>query len=62
MAAYFQPPVQVNLSEDVQPRCAHTATIFGFGPKFRMMVLFGGKVHGDPIAETTLIDLGKCAV
>ena len=57
----LHPPVQVNLSEDIQPRNAHTATVFGFGPKFRMMVLFGGKVNGNLIAETTLVDLGECA-
>ena len=57
----MHPPVQVNLPEDMQPRNTHSATIFGFGPKFRMIVLFGGKVHGNPIAETTLIDLGECA-
>ena len=37
--------------------------MFGSGPNFRM-VMFGGKrkVLGDPIAETTLLHLGECAV
>ena len=57
-------PVQVNLPPKVEPRQEHTATVFGSGPNFRMVVMFGGKrkLGGGPIAETTLLHLGECAV
>ena len=46
------------------PRYLHTATVFGSGPNFRMVVMFGGqrKPGGDPTAETILLHLGECAV
>ena len=58
------PPVQVTLPQEMGPRFEHTATVFGSGPNFRMVVMFGGqrKFAGDPIAETTLLHLGECAV
>ena len=58
------PPVQVTLPQEMGPRDGHTATVFGSGPNFRMVVMFGGgKVFlGDLIAETTLLHLGECPV
>ena len=47
------------------PQLQHTATVFGSGPNFRMVVMFGGMrefLGGNPIAETTLLHLGECAV
>ena len=58
------PPVQVTLPQEMGLRYEHTATVFGSGPNFRMVVMFGGRrsLLGDPIAETTLLHLGECAV
>ena len=58
------PPVQVTLPQEMGPQLWHTATVFGSGPNFRMVVMFGGKrwFEGDTIAETTLLHLGECAV
>ena len=58
------PLVQVTLPQEMGPQCGHTATVFGSGPNFRMVVMFGGKrdIMGDSIAETTLLHLGECAV
>ena len=58
------PPVQVTLPQEMGPRLWHTATVFGSGPNFRMVVMFGGKrgVLGEPIADTILLHLGECAV
>ena len=58
------PPVQVTVPQEMGPRYDHTATVFGSGPNFRIVVMFGGqrKLVGDPIAETTLLHLGECAV
>ena len=58
------PPVQVTLPQEMGPRCDHIATVFGSGLNFRMVVMFGGqrKYFGGPIAETTLLHLGECAV
>ena len=58
------PPVQVTLPQGMGPRCYHTATVFGSGPNFRIVIMFGGKreVLGDQIADTTLLHLGECAV
>ena len=58
------PPVQVTLPQEMGPRHEHIATVFGSGPNFRMVVIFGGmrEFAGDPIAETTLLHLGECAV
>ena len=45
------PPVQVTLLQEMGPRCYHSATVFGSGPNFRMVVMFGGRREflGDPI-------------
>ena len=58
------PPVQVTLPQEMGPRYGHTATVFGSGPNFRMVVMFGGKreLMGVPIAETALLHLGECAL
>ena len=58
------PPVQVTLPQEVGPRHDHTATVFGSGPHFRMVVMFGGegKFVEKTIADTTLLHLGECAV
>ena len=60
----LSPPVQVTLPQEMGPRYDHTATVFGSGPNFRMVIMFGGRREfpGDPIAETTLLHLGECAV
>ena len=57
-------PVQVTLPKEMGPRFDHTATVFGSGPNFRMVVMFGGqrRFEEGPIAETTLLHLGECAV
>ena len=59
------PPVQVTLPQEMGPQLQHTATVFGSGPNFRMVVMFGGMrefLGGNPIAETTLLHPGECAV
>ena len=58
------PPVQVTLPQEMGPRLWHTATVFGSGHNFRMVVMFGGgrEIAGGPMAETTLLHLGECAV
>ena len=58
------PPVQVTLPNEVGPRRDHTATVFGSGPNFRMVVIFGGmwRLAGDLTAGTTLLHFGECAV
>ena len=57
------PPVQVTLPQEMGPWCGHTATVFGSGPNFRMVLMFGGRrKKGELIAETTLLHLGECAV
>ena len=59
-------PEQVTLPQEMGPRHDHTATVFGSasGPNFRMVVMFGGKrrLIEDPLADTTLLHLGECAV
>ena len=56
--------VQVTLPQEVGPRHDHTATVFGSGPHFRMVVMFGGegKFVEKAIADTTLLHLGECVV
>ena len=55
-------PVQV--IKQLKPRSYHTTTVFGCGPTFRMVVMFGGmrNIAAVPIAETTLLHLGEFAV
>jgi len=54
------PSVQVTLPQEMGARYDHTATVFGSGPNFRMVVMFGGKrgLVSEPIAETNLLHLG----
>ena len=54
--------LQVALPVQITPRYGHSAVVFGNGPSFRVVVLFGGKrsVVGDIISETTLLLLGEC--
>lgn len=54
--------LQVALPVQITPRYGHSAVVFGSGPSFRVVVLFGGKrsVVGDIISETTLLLLGEC--
>jgi len=57
--------VQVTLPQEIGPRDGHIATVFGSGSNFRMVVMFGGRRRdstGAPVAETTILYLGKCAV
>ena len=56
------PPVQVTLPKEMEPRYQLTATVFGSGQNFRMVVMFGGKRKREPMAETALLHLGECAV
>ena len=51
------------------PRRGHSATVFGYGASFRVVVLFGGYMRGGfdsyiegHFSETTLLLLGKCAI
>ena len=37
------PPVQVTLPREMGPRKCHTITVFGSGPDFRLVVMFGGR-------------------
>ena len=55
------PPVQVTLPQEMEPRRDHTATVFGSGHNFRMVVMFGGmwRLAGDLTAGTTLLHLGE---
>ena len=54
------PPVQVTLRQEMGPQHGHTATVFGSGPNFRMVIMFGGRREfwGEPIADTVLIYFG----
>ena len=58
------PPVQLTVPQEMGAQWCHTATVFGSGPNFRMVVMFGGRreLAGASIAETTLLHLGECAV
>lgn len=55
------PPAQITLSKPMKPRHAHSATVFGSGSNFRMVVMFGGMGWSGevPLAETTLLHLGE---
>jgi len=54
-------PAQITLSKPMKPRHAHSATVFGSGSNFRMVVMFGGMGWSGeaPLAETTLLHLGE---
>ena len=54
--------LQVNLPEPITPRDCHSATVFGSGSRFIIVVLFGGKEvpwRRNAISETTLLSFGK---
>ena len=55
--------LQVTLPTAITKRYGHSAVIFGIGPNFRVIVLFGGRtssVHPLPvISETTLLLMSK---
>ena len=54
--------LQVTLPTAITQRCEHSAVIFGTGPDFRVIVLFGGDDSDDAaraISETTLLLLSK---
>ena len=59
--AILPPPVQVTLPQEMGPRRDHTATVFGSGHNFRLVVMFGGmwSLAGHLIAGTTLLHLGE---
>ena len=49
--------MQVALPTTISPRIRHTSVVFGTGPDFKIIVLFGGK-HVKKLtylAETTLL-------
>ena len=54
--------VQVTLPKGMRSRGSHTVTVFGCGPNFRVLVLFGGRrtFAGQIVAETTLLYVGEC--
>jgi len=52
--------IEVTLPKGMQPRGSHTATVFGNGPNFRVLVLFGGMRTKKLFAETTLLYVGEC--
>ena len=54
--------LQVTLPEDLVSRCGHSATAFGSGGSFRVVVLFGGHNRDAYLSETTLLLMGKCAI
>ena len=50
--------LQVNLPTGINPVYGHTAVAFGYGPDFKVVVMFGGKKSaalGDEISWTTLL-------
>ena len=48
--------LQVSLPTNITERFGHSAVVFGTGPDFRVVVLFGGKAKAHkPISETTLL-------
>ena len=49
---------QVSLPTNITGRYAHSAVVFGTGPDFRVVVLFGGRTIAyvvSEISETTLL-------
>ena len=56
MCTCFPIFLQVSLPTNITGRCGHSALVFGTGPDFRVVVLFGGYNKQDvPISETTLL-------
>ena len=60
----FLPPLflQVTLPVAITPRCGHSAVVFGTGPSFRVVVLFGGETSSGYLSETTLLLLGEYTI
>ena len=55
--------LQVTLPVPIAPRWGHSTVVFGSGPGFRVVVLFGGRSSSlEEVSETTLLLLGKCAI
>ena len=60
--------MQLAVSEEVQPRCRHTATAFNLSTGCVEVTMFGGcpkRVPGGgdkqpKLAETTVLQLGEC--
>ena len=56
MCTCFPIFLQVSLPTNITGRYAHSAVVFGTGPDFRVVVLFGGRTTGHiEISETTLL-------
>ena len=56
MCTCFPIFLQVSLPTNITGRCGHSAVVFGTGPDFRVVVLFGGiNETYDEISETTLL-------
>ena len=58
MCTCFPIFLQVSLPTNITGRYGHSAVVFGTGPDFRVVVLFGGKNETsmyDEISETTLL-------
>jgi len=56
------PPLllQVTLPVAITPRRRHSAVVFGYGPTFKVVVLFGGDDSSYNLkTETTLLLLGE---
>ena len=52
--------LQATLPTAITPRYSHSAVMFGAGPDFRVIVLFGGwSSSGLVISETTLLLMSK---
>ena len=55
-SACFPIFLQVSLPTNITGRYGHSAVVFGTGPDFRVVVLFGGRTTGHiEISETTLL-------
>ena len=53
------------MPEAITVRRSHSADVFGCGPNFRVVVLFGGgksNRSGDELSETTFLLLGECTI
>ena len=58
MCTCFPIFLQVSLPTNITGRYAHSAVVFGTGPDFRVVVLFGGRETifvGSEISETALL-------
>ena len=62
MLAFSSVILQLTLPAAFTPRYSHVAAMFGCGPSFRVVVLFGGNttgMNGDEISDTTLLLLSE---